>query len=124
MCYHSENSLSIHEVSLKNMVYRTISLSYLSGQGIYVIFFQCIIFHIEEVIEFNFLYSNVVVFLTYSEVLQIQFEIWLKKHLFNVIVKDLFYRQLSVLSGICLQFPWIVTCMSFSFTPLLLANIQ
>lgn len=44
MCYHSENSLSIYNVSLKNRIYRTISLSYLYGQDIYVLFLNVLSF--------------------------------------------------------------------------------
>lgn len=34
LCYHSES----YKVSLKDMIYRTLSLSYMFGQCIYVIF--------------------------------------------------------------------------------------
>lgn len=44
MCYHSEISLAIYKVSLKNMIYRTISVSYPFGQDIYVIFLSVLPF--------------------------------------------------------------------------------
>lgn len=50
------------------MSYGTLGLSYLFGQDIYVVF---LIFHIVKVSGFHFLYSNVLVFLTSSEVLEI-----------------------------------------------------
>lgn len=53
-----------------------------------------------------------------------QFKIQLRKHLFNVIVKYVFYYQLSVLGDACLQLPTIVIYRSFSFTPIILAYIQ